>query len=55
MAKKKTEYDYTEAIAEMEIAEFIKPGFLYRIEEKNISIKSDKDLEKEFKKFWENK
>lgn len=56
MAKKNTDvYVLEETIEAMEIADYIKKGFLYHIHEKNITIKNDNDLEKEYKKFMEGK
>lgn len=47
----KEDFDYIKAIEDMEIPTYLKKGFIYRINEKDIKIKSEKDLEKEFNKF----
>lgn len=56
MAKKEEEettqsFNVIEALQEMEIPNYIISGFLYRIKEKNLTFKSEKDLEKAYDKF----
>lgn len=44
-------FDVIETLKEMEIPNYIISGFLYRIKEKNLTFKSEKDLEKAYDKF----
>lgn len=56
MAKKKeeevVEYDFMETILSMQIPDFLKAGFIYRIKEKNLTFTSEKDVEKAYNKFY---
>ena len=55
MAKKKKEkepeFNFKESLEAMEVSNFLKAGFGYYVEIKDITLNSEKELEEEFDKF----